>query len=56
MAFFTMTVPQIRRAMIYRKDANAVIELLTTGIIMELIAILKMIGIKLNETGKLKNV
>ncbi|NP_001177482.1 odorant receptor 27 [Nasonia vitripennis] len=49
--FFTMTVPQVRRAVLHRKDLSAVLELMTTGIVMELIALLKLLGIRLNESG-----
>ncbi|NP_001177478.1 odorant receptor 23 [Nasonia vitripennis] len=49
--FFSITLPQLRRVMIHRKDLSTVLELMTTGIVMELISILKLLAIRYNQSG-----
>lgn len=51
MIFLSMTLPQMRRVVIYRKDLSTVLELMTTGIVMELISILKLLAIRYNQSG-----
>ena len=46
-----LTVPQVRRLYKFRKDLNAVIEVLSTGILMEIISLLKLIGAWYNRPG-----
>ena len=52
--FCLLVIPQSRKAISVRKDLNAVLEVLSTGIIMEALSILKLLGLWYNETGKRK--